>query len=248
MAKKQTAGRDHLGKLAPQFAQLNDDVLFGEVWSREERLSARDRSLITIAALFSAGQYPQLKSHLILGKEHGITKQEAVETITQLAFYCGWPKAWSAFPLIQEVYGEEESPTDGVPSNLSVFPVGQPNTAYAQYFIGQSYLAPVSMEQVPVFNVTFEPGCRNNWHIHHAKSGGGQMLICVSGRGWYQEWGREARELHPGDVVNIPAGVKHWHGAASDSWFQHLAVEVPGEGARAEWCEPVTEEEYVKLN
>lgn len=248
MVRKQTAGRDHLGKLAPQFAQLNDDVLFGEVWSREERLSARDRSLITIAALFSAGQYPQLKSHLLLGKEHGITKQEAVETITQLAFYCGWPKAWSAFPLLQEVYGEEESPTDGVPYNLSVFPVGQPNTAYAQYFIGQSYLAPVSTEQVPVFNVTFEPGCRNNWHIHHAKSGGGQMLICVSGRGWYQEWGREARQLHPGDVVNIPAGVKHWHGAASDSWFQHLAVEIPGEDARAEWCEPVTEEEYEKLN
>ena len=105
--KKQTAGRDHLGKLAPKFAELNDDVLFGEVWSREEQLSPRDRSLITIAALFSAGLYPQLKAHLQIGKEHGITKEEAVEVVTQLAFYCGWPKAWSTFPLIEEVWPEE---------------------------------------------------------------------------------------------------------------------------------------------
>lgn len=109
MAKKQTAGRDRLGTLAPKFAELNDDVLFGEVWSREEQLSTRDRSMITIAALFSAGLYPQLKSHLILGKEHGITKEEAVEIVTQLAFYCGWPKAWSTFPMIAEVYGEDEA-------------------------------------------------------------------------------------------------------------------------------------------
>ena len=109
MAQKQTAGRDHLGKLAPQFAALNDDVLFGEVWAREEQLSARDRSIITIAALFSAGLYPQLKSHLVLGKAHGITKQEAVEIVTQLAYYCGWPKAWSTFPMIDEVWPEEEA-------------------------------------------------------------------------------------------------------------------------------------------
>lgn len=108
MAQKQTAGRDRLSKLAPQFAALNDDVLFGEVWAREEQLSARDRSMITIAALFSAGLYPQLKSHLILGKTHGITKQEAVEIVTQLAFYCGWPKAWSTFPMIDEVWPEED--------------------------------------------------------------------------------------------------------------------------------------------
>ena len=108
MAQKQTAGRDHLGKLAPQFAALNDDVLFGEVWAREEQLSARDRSMITIAALFSAGLYPQLKSHLVLGKAHGITKQEAVEIVTQLAFYCGWPKAWRTFPMIDEVWPEED--------------------------------------------------------------------------------------------------------------------------------------------
>ena len=246
MAKKQTAGRDNLGDLAPKFAELNDDVLFGEVWSRETELSARDRSMITIAALFSAGLYPQLKSHLILGKAHGVTKQEAVEIVTQLAFYCGWPKAWSTFPMIREVYGDEEK-IPGVPSGLSVFPVGQKNDAFAQYFIGQSYLAPLSTQQVGVFNVTFEPGCRNNWHIHHAEKGGGQILVCVSGRGWYQEYGAPARELHPGDVVNIPADVKHWHGAAKGSWFQHLAVEVPGEGGSNEWCEPVSDEEYSKL-
>ena len=98
-----------------------------------------------------------------------------------------------------------------------------------------------------MFNVTFEPGCRNNWHIHHAENGGGQMLVCVYGRGWYQEWGKEAQELHPGDVVNIPPNVKHWHGAAADSWFQHLAIEVPGEGSSNEWLEPVDDEQYVKL-
>lgn len=241
MAKKQTAGRDRLGKIAPKFAELNDDVLFGEVWSREDKLSPRDRSMVTIAALFSAGLYPQLKSHLAIGKEHGVTKTEVVEIVTQLAFYCGWPKAWSTFPLIEEVYGEDEG--EGA-KNLSVFPVGEKNDAFAKYFIGQSYLAPVSTSQVPVYNVTFEPACRNNWHIHHAKNGGGQMLICVAGRGWYQEYGKEPRELHPGDIVNIPAEVKHWHGAAKDTWFQHLAVEVPGEETGTEWCEPVGDEEY----
>ena len=109
MAKKQTAGRDNLGKLAPQFAELNDDVLFGEVWAREEQLCAKNRSMITIAALFSAGQFPQLKAHLAIGKDHGITKEEAVEIVTQLAFYCGWPKAWSTFPLIEEVYGDDNN-------------------------------------------------------------------------------------------------------------------------------------------
>ena len=130
---------------------------------------------------------------------------------------------------------------------LSVFPMGEPNDAYAQYFSGQSYLKYLSTEQVTVFNVTFEPTCRNNWHIHHAKCGGGQILICVAGRGWYQEWGKDAIEMHPGDVVNIPQGVKHWHGAAKDSWFQHLAIEVPGTDIVNEWCEPVDDKQYSKL-
>lgn len=125
-----------------------------------------------------------------------------------------------------------------------VFPVGQPNDGFAQYFSGNSYLAPVSTEQAGIFNVTFEPGCRNNWHIHQAEAGGGQILVCVSGRGYYQEWGKSPMEMLPGDVVNIPAGVKHWHGAAPDSWFSHLAVEVPGTNTSNQWLEPVSDEEY----
>ena len=108
------------------------------------------------------------------------------------------------------------------------------------------YPASISADQVGIFNVTFEPGCRNNWHIHHAKSGGGQILICVSGRGYYQEWGKKAQELFPGDVVNIPAGVKHWHGATPYSWFSHLAVEVPAEEGSNEWLEPVDEDAYMR--
>lgn len=130
---------------------------------------------------------------------------------------------------------------------LSVFPTGGTNDAFAQYFIGQSYLNMLSLEQVVVGNVTFEPGCRNNWHIHHAHKGGGQMLLVTAGEGWYQEWGKPARKLKAGDVVHIPAGAKHWHGAAADSWFQHLAIEVPGENCKNEWCEPVSDEEYAGL-
>ena len=130
---------------------------------------------------------------------------------------------------------------------ISVFPVGATNDAFAQYFIGQSYLNMLSTEQVVIGNVTFEPKCRNNWHIHHADEGGGQMLLVTAGEGWYQEWGKLARKLKAGDVVHIPAGVKHWHGAAANSWFQHLAIEVPGENSKTEWCEAVSDEEYGKL-
>ncbi|MBP3359901.1 MAG: cupin domain-containing protein [Clostridia bacterium] len=127
---------------------------------------------------------------------------------------------------------------------LSIFKTGEKNEAFAKYFIGQSYLNMLTTERVPIGNVTFEPGCRNNWHIHHK---GGQILLVTAGRGYYQEWGKEARELKPGDVVNIPPEVKHWHGAAPDEWFQHLAVEVPAEGASNEWLEPVSDEDYGKL-
>lgn len=130
------------------------------------------------------------------------------------------------------------------PENISVFPMGEKNEAFAQYFVGQSYLNMLSTERVTIGNVTFEPGCRNNWHIHHK---GGQILLCTAGRGYYQEWGKEAQELHPGDVVNIPPEVKHWHSASKDSWFAHLAVEVPAEGASNEWLEVVNEEDYEKL-
>ena len=133
----------------------------------------------------------------------------------------------------------------------NVFGTGDPNTAYAQYFIGQSYLNPLTDSQsCPVFlaNVTFEPGCRNNWHIHHADKGGGQILICTTGEGWYQEEGKEAVSLVPGTVITIPANVKHWHGAKKDSWFSHIALEVPAENGSNEWCEPVSDEEYDRLS
>ena len=128
-----------------------------------------------------------------------------------------------------------------------MFPMGGENVAYSKYFTGKSWLCPLSKEQVFIANVTFEPGCRNFWHIHNAEQGGGQILIVVRGRGWYQEWGKPARQLLPGDVVNIPANVKHWHGAASDSWFAHLAFEIPGENASNEWLEAVGEEDYNSL-
>ena len=121
------------------------------------------------------------------------------------------------------------------------------NARFTKDFLQASYLAQVSTNQVGIFNVTFEPGCRNNWHIHHADKGGGQILVCVAGRGYYQEEGKEAVEMKPGDCINIPAGVKHWHGAAPDSWFSHLAIEVPGENCSNEWLEAVCDDEYGKL-
>lgn len=247
--KKVTAGRDTLGAFAPKFAQLNDDVLFGEVWSRTEALSLRDRSLVTVTALMAQGLTDtSFAHHLARAKENGITRKEIGEILTHAAFYAGWPKAWAAFRMAKEVWAEPD--TDDAKQNHQnqmVFPIGPPNSGYAQYFVGQSYLAPVSGEQVKIFNVTFEPGCRNNWHIHEATQGGGQILVCLAGRGYYQQWGKEPQTLSPGDVVNIAPGVKHWHGAAPDSWFSHLAVEVPGENTRTQWCEAVKEEAYARL-
>ncbi len=132
----------------------------------------------------------------------------------------------------------------------NIFGMGSPNDAFAQYFIGNSYLNPLNeFGESPVFvaNVTFEPGCRNNWHIHKASNGGGQILICITGEGWYQEEGKEAKSLVPGTVITIPANVKHWHGAKADSWFSHIAVEVPGEDTSNEWLEEVDEEHYKNL-
>lgn len=247
MTVKQTAGRDTLGTFAPKFARLNDDVLFGEVWSEEDKLSLRDRSLVTVVALMAQGLVDSsFKYHLTEAKKNGISKNEIAEILTHAAFYAGWPKAWAAFRMALEVWNEKEDSDDAKTNHARSmpFPIGQPNDAFARYFIGQSYLAPVSNEQVGIFNVTFEPGCRNNWHIHHADKGGGQILICINGKGYYQEWGKAAQELHPGDVVNIPVGVKHWHGAASDSWFSHLAIEVPGENTTNEWLEAVDDTMY----
>jgi len=246
----QTAGRTQLGEFAPKFAEVNDDVLFGEVWSRTDKLGLRDRSLVTLTSLISQGiTDSSLTYHLQEAKKNGISRTEIAEIITHIAFYAGWPKAWAAFNLAKKVWNEQEVAADEKAAfqKEMIFPIGEPNTAYAKYFIGQSYLAPISTEQVQFFNVTFEPGCRNNWHIHKATKGGGQMLVGVAGRGWYQEEGKAAQEILPGTVIHIPANVKHWHGAAADSWFAHLAFEISGEGLANEWLEPVSDEQYNKL-
>lgn len=131
----------------------------------------------------------------------------------------------------------------------NLFGTGAESVNFAKFFIGNSYLNPLTDPKCGLFlaNVTFEPDCRNNWHIHHAKSGGGQMLICTAGEGWYMEEGKEPVSLEAGKVIVIPPEVKHWHGAKKDSWFAHIAIEMPGEDCSNEWCEPVTDEEYNKL-
>lgn len=239
---KQTAGRKGLGDLAPKFAELNDDVLFGEVWSRVDKLSLRDRCIITVVALVSKGiSDNSLMYHLTNAKNHGVTKEEMVEIITHIAFYIGWPNAWAVFPMVREVYKDETTGRE------PMFGLGAANDAFAKYFIGQSYLNPLNKDGVFIANVTFEPGCRNNWHIHHATKGGGQILLCTDGEGWYQEAGKKAQKLHPGDVVYIAPGIKHWHGATKDSWFSHLALEVPGENTSNEWLETVDDDSYANL-
>ena len=250
MSKKitQTAGRMQLGEFAPTFAHLNDDVLFGEVWN-EETLDTKTKCIITVVSLMASGVTDSsLGYHLQNAKNNGVTRAEIAAIITHATMYVGWPKGWAVFRQAKEIWNEAEpaqSEKDAYQNSI-FFPIGEENP-YGQFFVGQSYLAPVSTQQVPVFNVTFEPGCRNNWHIHHAASGGGQLLLCVGGRGWYQEWGKAAVEMTPGTVVNIPANIKHWHGAAADSWFSHLAIEVSGEDCANEWLEPVSEDDYNKL-
>ncbi len=245
----QNAGRKSLGQFAPDFAHFNDDVLFGENWNNHD-IDLKTRCIITVVALMASGiTDSSLKYHLENAKAHGVTKEEIAAIVTHVAFYAGWPKAWAVFNMAKEVWnGSDGEDAKAAHAASMIFPIGAPNDGFKQYFSGQSYLAPLSKTQVGIFNVTFEPRCRNNWHIHHAEKGGGQILICVAGRGWYQEWGKEAVEMKAGDVINIPAGVKHWHGAAKDSWFSHLAVEVPGKNGSNEWLEPVSDEVYDKLS
>ncbi|MCX7795472.1 MAG: carboxymuconolactone decarboxylase family protein [bacterium] len=241
--KKVTAGRDLLGDLAPKFAELNDDILFGQVWSREIQLSPRDRSLITVSALISSGIFNNsLKSHLKRALQNGVTREELVEAITHLAFYAGWPKAWATFPLLKEVFAEEDSPNPV----KSLFGKGEPiPPELSQYFSGKVYIKTLvsasERHNLQIANVTFEPGCRNNWHSHSK----GQILLITDGRGWYQELGKSAQELRPGDIVDIPSNVKHWHGAGKDSWFAHISIIMDSQGT--EWFEAVSEEEYSKL-
>lgn len=213
-------GKPVEGKLfefAPAIDEYLKAHLFGDIFSRDN-IDWQTRELATIAMLASLnGVENQLNSHINVGKYNGLT-DEQVNEILDIANKTG--------------------------AENVLFGFGTENTAYAKYFIGKSYLQPLTSEGISSANVTFEPRCRNNWHIHHKT---GQTLFVVSGRGWYQEWGKPAQELKAGDIVNIPEGVKHWHGAAKDSWFTHIAISVPNEGASAEWVEPVLDEEYNKL-
>jgi len=213
-------GTEVKGKLfdfAPAIDEYLKAHLFGDIFARDN-VDWKTRELATIAMLATRdGVESQLDAHINIGKYNGLTDDEVAE-ILNIA-------------------------TEAKAKNV-VFGFGELNP-YGKYFTGKSYLKPITTTNgVPMYNVTFEPKCRNNWHIHHK---GGQILLVTQGRGWYQAWGEEPRELKAGDVVNIPAEVKHWHGAAKDSWFTHIAVEVPSEGGSNEWLEPVTDEEYNKL-
>ena len=209
----------------PQLDEYLKTHLFGDIFARDN-IDWRTREIVTIAALAARSETePQMKAHIAIGKVNGVTDAQAAEIVRRVQL--------------------PRNPSD-LSHDWSPIPVGEPNTAYAKYFIGNSYLHKLTLDQVPAFGVTFEPGCRNNWHIHHAKTGGGQMLIVTAGEGLYQEWGKQARRLKKGDTVNIPANVKHWHGAAPDSWFQHIALEVPGTEQSNEWCEPVDDKAYAE--
>lgn len=209
-------------------------------------MSLKTRSIVTITSLISKGIVDNsLTYHLDTARKNGVTKTEMAEILTHLAFYAGWPNAWAAFRMAKDIYKNDNLQE----KHGGFFGLGEPNVNFSKYFIGNSYLKPLTNPQKTVFiaNVTFEPKCRNNWHIHHATKGGGQVLLCVDGEGWYQEEGKQAQSLTPGDVVTVPANVKHWHGAKKDSWFSHLAVECPGENTSNEWCDPVNDQEYQNL-
>ncbi|MBR1648396.1 MAG: carboxymuconolactone decarboxylase family protein [Alphaproteobacteria bacterium] len=207
-----------LFEFAPAIDTYLKSHLFGDIFARDN-VDWQTRELATVAMLASRkGVENQLNAHIAIAKHNGLT-DEQIDEILEIASHTG--------------------------NDDLLFGFGKENTAYAKYFTGKSYLQPITATNgVPMFNVTFEPKCRNNWHIHHK---GGQILLVTQGRGWYQEWGKEPRELKPGDVVNIPAETKHWHGAAKDSWFTHIAVEVPSDGGSTEWLEAVADEEYNKL-
>ena len=213
----QVSGRPFNYDFCPQDDYYLKSHLFGDIFAGDQ-LTAADREIVTVAALSGLGKVaPQLAAH----KRGAVNMGNSQETVDEL---CAW--------LCQEGYTQS-----------AIWPKGEPNTAFAQYFIGNSYLA--VLDNTGLCNVTFEPGCRNNWHVHH---GAVQVLICVAGRGWYQEWGKEPVELKPGVTIAVPEGVKHWHGAARDSWMQHLTYHtnvLPGNSN--EWLEPVTDEVYDKI-
>lgn len=240
----QLSGKPFNYSFAPQTDYYLKAHLFGDIFARNN-LSYPDRELVTVGIISSLeGCDPQLTAHINGARNMGVSDGVIRQIPALLAEKVGKSEAIRAQKAIDTVLGKAENGISDEPD--FVFPKGELNVDYAQYFIGKSYLAGLATGEgkLGVANVTFEPGTRNNWHIHHK---GGQILICVSGRGWYQEWGKPAQELHPGDTVDIPAEAKHWHGATKDSWFQHIAIGVPAEGATTEWLEAVSDREYHKL-
>ncbi len=233
-----------------EFAEATDYYLkahlFGDIFSRDN-LTYADRELVTVSALSGLeGVEPQLKAHIAGARNMGVSEEQLQGIVVALAANGLLSEAGRLAKAYDELSNSdsgltvERSNSESGPTTK--WSVGSPNSAYAQYFVGQSFLQPYFGG---VANVTFEPRCRNNWHVHH---GAVQVLICVSGKGWYQEWGKPAVPLTPGTVIAIPEGVKHWHGAAADSWMQHLAIHTQEQpGATNEWLEPVSDEQYNKL-
>ena len=230
-------GKPFTYSFAPQTDYYLKAHLFGDIFARNN-LSFADREIVTVSAISALpGCEPQLVAHVSGARNMGVSDEALKALPALLENKVGMAEAERLRGALGTVFGDGHSPVHTV--DFSVWPKGEPNTAYAQYFTGNSYLAPM---EGGVANVTFEPRCRNNWHIHHAAV---QVLICVAGRGWYQEWGKEAVEMTPGTIIAVPAEVKHWHGAAKDSWFQHLTYHKDAkEGASNEWLEPVTDDIY----
>ncbi len=227
-----------------EFAEATDYYLkahlFGDIFARDN-LTYADRELVTVSALSGLeGVEPQLKAHIAGARNMGVSEEQLQGIVVALAANGLLNEAGRLAKAYAELSnGEANTPSNGASTQTLVWPQGKSNDAYAQYFVGQSYLQPYFGG---VANVTFEPRCRNNWHVHH---GAVQVLICVSGKGWYQEWNKPAVPLAPGTVIAIPEGVKHWHGAAADSWMQHLAIHTQEQpGATNEWLEPVNDTQY----
>ena len=240
----QLTGQPFDYQFAPQTDYYLKAHLFGDIFARNN-LSHADREIVTVSAISALeGCEPQLVAHVRGSRNMGVSDEQLHEIPVVLRQRVGESEANRCTRAVAQVFGE---PTGDVVDTVdfNIWPKGEPNTAYAQYFIGNSYLAPLDAEHGGPVNVTFEPGCRNNWHIHHKQV---QVLICIAGRGWYQEWGKPAVQLVPGTVIAIPAEAKHWHGATRDSWMQHLTFHTHIEdGASNEWLEPVTDEVYNKL-
>ena len=223
---------------APQTDYYLKAHLFGDIFARNN-LTFAEREIVTVSAISALpGCEPQLKAHVSGARNMGVSDAQLHSIPATLQARVGLAEALRCQQAVASVFGE--TCQAGAPVDFSVWPRGVENP-YGQYFTGQSYLADMG----PMANVTFEPRCRNNWHVHHKQV---QVLICVAGRGWYQEWGKEAVPMIPGTIIAIPAETKHWHGAAHDSWFQHLTYHKDvQEGASNEWLEPVSDNTYNKL-